>query len=206
MSVAQCYPITRPVRSTEPTDQQEPINLEEAKKQCGISQSVDYHDTAIRRLISAAREQVEHDTGLVCYTGTYTWKQTTFPCADWLELPDIRPVTSITSITYIDGDGASQTWGSSNYSLHTSGVNQYLSLSYNSTWPSLRGDPNGITITMVAGYSNVLTVPKRVKQACLYLVNHWFANTDTVSVGTISSAIEMTYEALIRGLQRGTYP
>src|SRR5574338_93159 len=94
-------PTTVPIRSSEPTLAQEPVTLDEARYQCGISGDSDYHDQFLNRLITAAREQVENDTGLVCYTGTFTWKLTAFPCNSWLQIPGVRPVTAITSITYI---------------------------------------------------------------------------------------------------------
>lgn len=201
-----CHPVQRPTRTTEPTQLQEPITLAEAKKQCGVADGIDYHDEDLRRLITAAREQVENDTGIVCYTGAFTWEQTQFPCGEVWELPDIRPVTAITGITYVDTAGASQTLSTSVYELKTKAVTQYIALKYGQSWPSVRGDLGGITVSMTAGYSSALTVPKRVKQACLFLINHWFANRDTVSTGTISPGIELTYEALIRGLRRGSYP
>lgn len=199
-------PVTRPVRASEPTQDQEPITLDEAKKQCGIAGEINFHNDDLRRTITAAREQVEADTGLVCYTGSFTWKLTQFPATDWLELPGIRPITAISSIAYVDTAGATQTWSSSNYSLETSGVTQFVRLAYGASWPTTRGDINGITVTFTAGYATVLAVPQRVKQACLFLVNHWFVSRDTVSIGTISPSIELTYDALVRGLMRSTYP
>lgn len=199
---AICYPVTRPVRTTEPTILQEPISLAEAKKQCGIGDGIDYHDDHLRRLITTAREQVEQDTGLVCYTGSFTWKQTYFASGDWWELPDIRPVTSITSIAYLDGDGTSQTFSAANYALHTSGVNQYIALAYGQTWPTLRGDPDGITVTLVAGYATVLAVPQRVKQAVLLALHvAWLLFTEKDDDQQVEG-----YRRMVASLQRGSYP
>lgn len=200
------YPVTRPVRTTEPTFEQEPVTLPQAKKQCEVAEGITYHDEHLRQLIVSAREQVEHDTGLVCYTGTFTWKQTNFPHGEWIELPDIRPITAITSITYTDATGTTATWAAANYVLETSGVTQFVRLAYNQVWPTIRGDHNGIALTLAAGYATAQAVPQRVKQAVLFLVNHWFVSRDTVNIGTISPGIEMTYDALIAGLRRGSYP
>ena len=199
-------PVQQAIRTTEPTTLQEPVTLAEAKKQCEVPPDVSYHDEHIQLLITAARQQVEHDTGLVCYTGAFTWKFTDFPCSDYFELPGVRPVTAITSITYVDTAGATQTWSSSNYALETGAVKPYVRLAYGQSWPTTRGDINGVTVTLVAGYSSVLTVPARVKQAVLFLVNHWFVSRDTVSIGTSSPEISMTYDALIHGLMRSSYP
>jgi uncharacterized phiE125 gp8 family phage protein len=199
---SQCLPIQKPIRSTEPTPLQEPVTLAEAKKQCEIAADVSYHDEHIQRLVTAAREQVEHDTGLVCYTGTFTWKLTQFPCGDYFELPGVRPVTSITSITYVDTAGATQTWSSSNYALETASVTPYVRLAYGQSWPTLRGDTNGVTVVMVAGYATVLTIPQRVKQAVLLqLHTQWLLTHEQDAKGQQDG-----YERLIAALTRSSYP
>jgi uncharacterized phiE125 gp8 family phage protein len=203
---SDCLPISKPVRTAEPTLLQEPVTVAEARRQCGIGEGIDYHDPQLQLLITAAREQVENDTGIVCYTGSFTYKMTEWPYGDFFTLADLRPVTSITSIAYLDTDGASQTLATTVYQLETANVKQFVRLKYNQLWPSLRGDINGITVTFVAGYATVLAVPSRVKQAVLFLVNHWFVSRDTVSIGTISPEISLTYDALINGLGRRTYP
>lgn len=201
-----CYPITRPIRTTAPTLTQEPVTLAEARKQCEIGDSISDHDPHLSLLIRTAREQVENDTGIVCYTGEHTFKMTDWGDGELIELRSIRPVTAIGSITYVDGSGIVTTWGSSNYQLETSTVVPVIRLAYASTWPALRGDINGITITLTAGYATVLAIPGMVKLACLLLINHWFENRGIVSLGTISPEISMTYNALINRLSRSTYP
>jgi uncharacterized phiE125 gp8 family phage protein len=197
-----CYPVSRPVRTTEPTSAQEPITLAEAKKQCEVADGVEYHDEHLRRLITAAREQVEHDTGLVCYTGSFTWEQTQFPCGEVWELPDVRPVTAISSITYVDTAGDSQTLSTSVYELKTKAVTQYIALKYGQSWPSVRGDLGGITTTFVAGYASVLVVPQRVKQACLLALHvSWLLGNEQDA-----ERQQEGYERLVASLRRGTYP
>lgn len=162
------YPITKPIRTTEPTFEQEPISLDEARAQCGLTGNK-FHDEDLRRFISSAREQFENDTGIICYTGSFTWKLTEWPYCSYLEIRSIRPVTAITSITYVDGSGVTQTWGSSNYVapvLHE--AVPAIKLAYSASWPGdFRGDINGITITLVAGYATVSAIPKRVKDSVL---------------------------------------
>lgn len=190
-----CSPITRPVRSSEPTITQEPVTVAEAKRQLGLGDDADQFDSKIQELITSAREQVESDTNLVCYTGTYTWKFTEFPCRDWLELPDLRPVTSITSIIYVATDGTTTTWGSSNYTFESSGLHQFIRLNYGCTWPVTRCDINGVTVTMVAGYATVAAVPKRLKQAVLMRLTRDFEDREGME-RTDGSAYERLCELL----------
>lgn len=192
--------ITKPVRSAVPTF--EPVTLAEAKKQCEVAEGIGHHDSHLLTLIEAARELVENDTGIACATGTYTYKLSQWPCWDYFEIP-LRPVTAVSSIVYVDTAGTSSTWASSNYTLETSSVQPLVRLTYGNYFPSLRGDINGITVTLVAGYADG-SVPRVIKQACLLLIDHWFNNRGIV--GQVGGEIAMTYDALVARLGRSTYP
>lgn len=201
-SVAECHPISKAVRTTEPTLYQEPVTVDEARVQCDLGGN-SAHDDKFKRWIPAARAQVEQDTGLVCFTGTFTMKMTEWPYEDWFAIDELRPVTSITSITYLDGDGTSQTLATTVYAFESSGVKQFVRLKYGQTWPATRGDINGITVTFVAGYATVLDIPQRLKQACLLLITHWFENRGVIGDG---GELPMAYSALVNSLGRRTYP
>lgn len=180
--------------------------MEEARRQCSIAEGIATHDQLLQLLITAARAQVEADTGLVCYTGSFTLKMTDWPADDWFSIDDVRPVTSITSITYLDGSGDTQTLSTDVYAFESSGVKQFVRLKYAQSWPAQRGDINGITVTFVAGYSSVLVIPARIKQACLLLIAHWFENRGIVTVGTIAQELSQSYQALVNSLGRRSYP
>lgn len=193
-------PITKPVRSADPTF--EPITLAEAKKQVGLADGVQYHDEHLNSLIKTAREQVEHDTGIVLATGTFVWKFTDWPCEEWFEIPSIRPVSSITSIVYTASDGTATTWSSSNYTLETSTVTPMVRLAYLQSWPTLRGDINGITVTMVAGYATQLTIPNTLKDLVkLQLQIGWLLRNESDAEPTIRG-----YERHLMRALRSTYP
>lgn len=191
-------PVTKPVRSAVPTF--EPVTIREARTQCELGNN-DSHDTHLLRLIAEAREAVEEDTGIVACTGTYTWKLSEFPEGEVLTFP-LRPVTSITSITYVDTGGTPQTWASTNYALHTSGVNPFLGLVYDQDWPTYRGDINGITITFVAGYANEASVPQLFKQAVLLHIRKQWQDL----LGEMADDWQAGYERMIRRLMRSSYP
>lgn len=197
-----CYPATKWIRSAVPTF--EPITLEQAKHQCGLDGG-DYHDLFLGELIQTARETVERDASLALCTGTYTRKFTEWGWRDWLELADLQPITAITSIAYVDTTGTVTTWGASNYSLDVYGKAPSILLAYDSVWPTLRGDINGITVTATAGYASQALIPARARQAVKLLVGHWFVNRETVLTGTISKEIEFAYTSLIEGLRREVY-
>jgi uncharacterized phiE125 gp8 family phage protein len=195
-----CLPISKPTRSAVPTF--EPVTLQEAKKQCELADAVDHHDLLIDSLIQLAREQVEHDTGIVACTGSFVYRMTNWPNGEWFSLPDVRPITAVSSITYVDTSGNTSTFSSGDYSLDTNGVKQFVKLGHSKTWPSLRGDINGITVTFSAGYATRNDIPQLFKQAVLFVVARDFANRE----GMHAKPFQDGYDRIVRLLGRSTYP
>lgn len=196
-------PTQRPIETTQPSI--EPVTLADAKSQVEIASASTAHDALLERLISEARQAIEDDTGIVAGERTITESFTSWP-ATWIELHR-RPVSAITSIKYIDTAGVPQTFGAANYVLDASRVRPAIRLAYNASWPSIRGDESGITVTYVAGYSTRAAMPEAVKQAVLLRVAENFddrtgANDQTNSANGRKSA----YERLIMRLMRSSYP
>ncbi|MFN7317950.1 MAG: hypothetical protein ACK5S6_00440 [bacterium] len=176
----------------------EPLTLNEAKKQLEISTSDTTHDVQLAQAIQEAREQWEHDTDSVCCY--QTWKIRVQSLADRLALPK-RPIQSITSITYFDGNNASQTLSASLYQLH---INEFR-LAYQATLPATSARWDAWTINYRCGYSQDATlVPAIAKRAMLLLVGHYFENRDML----MSDAIQTMkpYESLVMKFMRSNYP
>lgn len=207
--------LSKPTRSASPTF--EPVTLAEAKKHVELAEEYTHHDSHLVDLIQLAREQVEHDTGIVCCTGTFIWKLSQFPDyqlqhqqtkspASWVTIP-LRPVTSITSITYVDDAGSTQTWSSTNYGLKTDLPQPIIYLGYDKTWPTHRGFINDITVTLVAGYATQGSVPQLLKQMCLLAIARDFYDRNGLERHDqdVNSYVR-SYEMLLRRVQRCNYP
>lgn len=193
-------PTPKPVRTSGPTF--DPLTLDEAKVQC--RQFGNDFDGEIKALIRAAWEKLEYDTGLTLCTSTFVEKFDAWP-DEYFELRT-RPVQSITSITYLDTSGNSQTWDASNYALDVYQVTPVIRFAYQATFPATRAIAGAITVTEVAGYAAAASVPYIAKQAMLLNIRHWFDNKSSVVVGAISSDVALGYEALIKNLMRSGYP
>lgn len=189
----------RAIRSAAPTF--EPVSLAEAKKHLEIAEDDAAHDAHIMRLIQHARELVEHDTGIVLASGTYTFTLDDFPDDDEIYLP-VRPVSSITSIVYTDTAGTSQTMSSANYALDNNEHSPEIVLAYLALWPTARGEPNSVVITFVAGYSSQATIPQSLKQACLLEISRRFQDRE----GWERSTDMMAYERITNRHARASYP
>lgn len=196
------YPATRPVRSSAVGF--DPVTVDEARLQCFLASSNDSHDTRLQGFIQQAREQIEKDASLVIATGTYTYKLSEFPVGDFFELYDLKPVTAISSIAYVATDATTTTWSSAEYALDTHSVAPLVKLGYGYSWPTIRGDVNGITVTVVAGYASRSAVPARIKEACKLHISWlwWLGPGQDVRQ---AEATERAYEAIVERLRRDVY-
>lgn len=167
--------------ATEPVE--EPITTAEAKVHLGIAAAVTGHDTYIASLITAARKYSEDYTNRSFVTTEWELVLDMFPYDDLRMSIPRAPLASIDSITYVDSDGATQTWASSNYIASTSREPGALSLAYSKMWPTVRFQPDAVTIAYTAGYGDADAVPKVIKQAILLIVGHWFAMREAVAQG-----------------------
>jgi uncharacterized phiE125 gp8 family phage protein len=171
----------------------EPVTKTEAKAQLRITHSDE--DTIIDGLITAARHYSENYCQRVFITQTWDLFLDCFPAE--IEIP-FPPLQSVTHIKYIDTDGNEQTLSASNYTVDSSSFIGRIVPAYGESWPSIRYVPNAVNVRFVAGYGDAASdVPETIKLAMKMLIAHWYENRETVKVGTITKAIEFSYEALL---------
>lgn len=129
--------------------------------------------TTLARLIAQARDYTERRTRRCWMTQTWREKLDTWPGDCWT----LRrgPVQSISSVTYTDSAGASQTVSASDYVL-TDGTPAKVRLAYGASWPDHRQQPEAVAITYVAGYASASAVPHAAKAAMLLLIADAFEN------------------------------
>jgi uncharacterized phiE125 gp8 family phage protein len=150
-----------------------PIPVEWARAQCRLSHFDE--DDHLDRLIGSVAHEFESTTGIQCLNATWTWTLDEFPDGDF-ELP-VYPLSSVTSIQYIDTAGATQTLAASVYDSDANANPPRIALAYNQSWPTTRGDINAVTVTYVAGYgTDAASVPDTIRQALLMRVADLFEN------------------------------
>lgn len=160
-------------QSTAPTA--EPVTLEEAKAQCHVTH--DAEDVRIEHLIRTAREEVETYTGRQCMTATWDLYLDRWPVGRKPILLPKNPVQSVTSITYTDTAGASQTWSTDNYGTDLFSEPARIILKEAGQYPELDNEPNAIRVRFVAGYTTTTLVPAKVKAAILLNVERQWMQT-----------------------------
>jgi len=104
----------------------------------------------------------------------YTWRkfltQTWIQYYDNFEDPLIlahSPVQSITSISYTDSNGDSQTLSTSVYELGKKYGYDVVRRKYNQDWPTPRSHEDVVAVTYVVGYGAASVVPQRIKDAIM---------------------------------------
>ncbi len=106
---------------------------------------------------------------------TQTWKAYPTKWDTVIELP-FPPLQSVTSITYTDTDGATQTLATSVYGVSTNGLFGTVYLKDGQSWPDLHADPDPICITFECGYGAGAAVPAGIRKAIKLLATHYFEN------------------------------
>lgn len=167
---------------------QEPVLLEEMKSHARIEAP---EETALMAgNIVAARRWVEGFTYRALISQTWTLKLDTVPSRDdaLIELPGGR-VQSVSSITYTDSDGATQTWDAADYEVDTDSEPGRVGLAYDKSWPTIREWGLPITITYDVGYGDDPSdVPEELRTAIRMLALELFENrqeSDDVSLNAV---------------------
>jgi uncharacterized phiE125 gp8 family phage protein len=166
-----------------------PVTLAETKAHLRVDGSDD--DTRIAAIIAAATQHFDGwdgTLGRALVTQTWDLKLDFFPRRVWLPLP---PLQSVTSVTYQDLDGATQTLASSAYRVVNQGNDQsFLEEEEDEDWPSTNDERDAVTVRFVAGYAS--EVPQPIKHAILFRVQALYDTCDMA----VATALENAQRAL----------
>lgn len=174
---------------------EEPITLAEAAAHLRVDaygSPATYEDASlISANITAARFLCEGLSGLALAPATYELALGRFPTTWDPELQlgislRMAPVLGIASVTYVDGDGATQTIDAANYTLDNYSLPARLYPAYGYTWPTARYVPNAVKVQFLAGYSiptaspQDAPLPGNLRAAMLLALGHLYENRSNV--------------------------
>lgn len=159
------------------TDKVYVLSETSVKTALGIAADDDTHDTKLQELIDFAVDMAESYTQRKFLTQAVTEYRDAFPL-------EIRPAWSslvgVTSITYVDASGDTQTLDSSKYQVITSKVPGKIVPAYGQTWPATRSIEEAVTINYTAGYGTEYSdIPGKVRDAILSMVANRFYSPET---------------------------
>lgn len=151
---------------TEPAT--EPLTLAQAKKHLAIDHTDD--DTLITRMIIAARQKCETQTGRIWGQRTFRLQFLYWPTDGYIRIP-IEPVASVTNLKYYDTDSVLQTVTASLYDVWLEHSPPLIYLKSGFTYPTI--DPEkqaAIAIEYVAGET---VIPALLEQAMELILGYW---------------------------------
>lgn len=134
--------------------------------------------------IEARLDGVEGQLGRALITQTWKMYRSSFPAYPDTTFKDYRiglplpPLQSVSSITYTDTNGDSQTLSSSLYTVINQGEEKgAVAPAYGQSWPSARCEPGSVAITFVAGYGAAATaVPANILAAAKLMLTDLYEN------------------------------
>lgn len=145
-------------------------------------------DPEMNNLIKSARQDAENYVDRALITQTWDLKAESFDellVGSYILVPK-PPLVSVTSITYVDTVGTSQTWASGNYTVDApagpQAMHGRIARAYGISFPATRSVINAVTVRFVAGYGAASAVPQPLKQAMLLLIGHMYENRESVVV------------------------
>lgn len=144
--------------TTAPTD--DAVGLQEMQDHSRIRT---HHDVAtLDRLLKGAQRAAEGYLRRKLITQTWTRYFDAFDDPLYLRFP---PVSSVTSVSYLDGDGDTQVLATSVWEAAEENGVGIVRLKYGQVWPSTRGHEDVVIVPFVCGYGDPEDVPEPIKQA-----------------------------------------
>jgi uncharacterized phiE125 gp8 family phage protein len=148
----------------------EPVSLGDVKDWNRIDTAD--HDRMLLNLMKGARQAIEEYLSRALITQTWVLKFDSFPVCI---RPPRPPLQSVTSITYNDVDGNSQTVTAGDYTVDTNSEPGRIVEAVSATWPATRGHIDDVTVTFVAGYGDGQEdVPDEIRMAIKMLAGFYY--------------------------------
>lgn len=191
------------VDTTTPSIQ--PVKREELKTQLAISSGK--WDSFLDALIETATLILEKEADLRLLTRTLVWTQDRFPSGGShggfgggrgvLYLP-VSPVSSVTSVKYIDTAGVEQTLDPSEFDVDTTHIQARLRPAESHFWPTLENTLEAVKIEFVAGHGDARDdVPRPLRQAILMAAGDMFENRESQVAEAFTFKVNPTFTKIM---------
>lgn len=146
-------------------------------------------DQLLNVLIKSARQYAEQLLGRYLITQTVDLYLDEFPT----QAINMRPLQSVTEITYVDTAGDTQTLSAADYIVDSTGSPARITPAYGVSWPSTRDQVNAVKVRFVAGYGSASAVPQCVRNWMLMRIKQLYDQRDMINVGNIVTEFPQAY-------------
>jgi len=142
------------------------VEVEDARTYLRIGHHDD--DAELERFIDLATEIAQEYCHQQFISATRVQRFDAFSDTMRLAYP---PLIAVSTVQYVDNNGATQTLSSSNYTYNAREKPGRVDLAYGYTWPTTRTQDGAVTITYTCGYGATPDlVPGRIRQGVLMIV------------------------------------
>ena len=179
------------------------VSLDEAKNHLRVSGSD--QDGHIQLLIEASTEKLERDINRGVLAANWQQAMYSFPAEGQPIKIMMGMNTSVSSITYKDSDGATQTLASSEWS-YSQARGVVFNTSDSNEWPEVYAGNIGdkVFVNFTCGVQDSDCVPRLMKQAILLETGRaYFDPAQEMGMNTDNGR---SYEMIVRKLIRSSYP
>ncbi|MGD9644423.1 MAG: hypothetical protein AB7U73_01850 [Pirellulales bacterium] len=148
-------------------------------------------DLTLLEYIDAATEWCERYQCRALRQSTWAAVYDCFPADGVFYLP-MPPLIAVSSITYLDAAGVSQTLDADVYTVDAISEPGRVALAYGQSWPTTLAQIAAVTITYTAGYTSATLIPAMTRQAIRLLVSHSYENKEAVAVGAPAALVPLS--------------
>lgn len=156
------------------------LSLDDAKAHLNVSHDDD--DDLITALVEAVTAYIDGPEGVGVALVEQSWRYSMDGLSSCFRIP-LRPVSAVTSITYVDEAGQTQTLDPALYTLDLDTQPPIVARAWNATYPSVRCQPGSVKVNFTCGYGAPSDVPADIRQAAKLLLGHWYENREAMVDG-----------------------
>ena len=155
----------------------EPVTLAEMKLHLRVDDSD--RDTLISQLITVARQDAEDRMQRTLLPTVWRVLLDSFPDAIRLPMPRVQ---SVSSIQYVDVDGALRTLNSALYTVDTASEPGWIVPAWEQEWPDAREQIHAVSVVYTAGFPAAADVPAPITHWIKLAVGQMFRDAELGSM------------------------
>lgn len=168
------------------------VLLTEAKARLRVDTTDE--DSDITNMLNAAIGYCQKYTNRQFIRAGYILTLDDFPPGP-IEL-DGAPLSSVTSVKYVNESGTLTTWTASLYVVDTAFEPGRIRPAYGEDWPSIREPSAAVQVTYVCGYGTTsTTIPEDIRSAIMLLVTEQYRRQEPVEMA--ASRLGIAFEGLL---------
>lgn len=154
-------------------------------------------DALLAGYLAGAVARIDGPKGIGWGMMTQTWRLTldAFPSGS-IVLPG-APIKSVSSVSYVNLEGATQTMDLADHRLDAGGEPARLAPAFQTSWPAAQAVIGAVSIDYVVGEADAADVPADLVDAVALLVGHRYENREAAAIGVMVMKLPFSVESIV---------